>query len=93
MGKNFTTTVHKDLGEKETKETRFGPTFVKAQIINYGDEKRPGPKGLNIQAFWTDEDGELQYGKRPLLTLDLLKWIQEEDMISKAIAFLEAEQE
>ena len=84
------TVVHDDYGHVEMSESNYGPIILVAQVINYSGKKGEGDPGLNLQAMWTDQDGQLQYGKRPLLSLKALKWIRDNDLINKAIAKLES---
>ena len=75
--KELSTTVHKELSEFPIKQGRI----IKAQVVSYGNRE----PGLNLQMFWEDDDGEFQYGKRPLLSKDALVWIRDNDLINKAI--------
>ena len=86
--KEFTVTIHAELGEFENGEGKHGPNVIKAQITDYGAKP-----GLNIQNFYTNADGELQYGKRPNLELNTLKWIRDEGIIDKAILLLESKEQ
>lgn len=80
--------IHDELGEIQISEGKHGPNILKAQIINYEGKRGPGDPGLNLQSFWTNEDGELQFGKRPLLNKKMLEWIKDNDIINKAIEAL-----
>lgn len=79
-------TIFEELGKHKIKEGKYGPTDLKAQVLKYGDNGEPG---LNLQSFFVNADGETGFGKRPLLTLDMLKFIRDEDLINKAIEAIE----
>lgn len=81
------TTIYADFGDTPNThfKNRHGDSKVKAQVVSYGEF---GKAGLNIQIMWQDSDGTEKYGKRPLLTIEMLEWIKENDIIEKAISVL-----
>jgi len=90
MAKTLGTVIHQEFGQMDIRERPNGPDVLKVQVINYEGKSGPGEPGLNLQMFWTDEDGELQYGKRPLLNKKMLEFIRDNDVINKSIAIIES---
>ena len=76
---DFAPIVLKELGQIKVRMGKHGPEIVKAQVVKYGEDSKPL---LNIQTFWEDADGNMNFGKRKALDLIVVAWLQKEKIMS-----------